>query len=65
MHLLKPSTNSRKMKGESGNHFLIPRDGLNNGVANPLIRTAKWVEEMQPIIHFTTLREKLICRSMR
>ena len=50
--LLKPSTTSKKSRGDRGQPCLNPRSAWKKGEAAPLMRTAKEVVAMHAKIYF-------------
>ena len=61
---LIPSIKSIKSKGKRGQPCLIPLDAAKNFEGVPLISTAKFVDEMHPIIHLIARRGTPIWISM-
>ena len=50
--LLKPSTTSKKSRGERGQPYLNPRSAWKKGDAAPLMRAAKEAVVIHAKIHF-------------
>jgi hypothetical protein len=63
INLLKPSTMSKKRKGESGNPYQIPIVTLKKLIGVPLINTTKFYEVMKAIIQLVISRLRPICNN--